>query len=67
MGWLTLLLQIEPAIPGIVKDLKVLFAKHPTLADPAAQAAFIAALGKAAADTDDKTLSLIAADQASHK
>jgi len=65
--WLTLLLQIEPAIPGIVKDLKALFAKHPALADPAAQAAFVAALGQAAVSTDDQALALIAADQAAHK
>lgn len=64
--WLTLALQLEPAIPILVKDLKTLFAKHPALADPAAQAAFIAALGQAAADTDDQTLALIAADQAAH-
>ena len=67
MMWLTLLLQIEPAIPGIVKDLKALFAKHPALADPAAQAAFVAALGQAAVSTDDQALALIAADQAAHK
>jgi hypothetical protein len=66
MPWLTLLLQIEPAIPGIVKDLKALFTKHPALADPAAQAALIAALGQAAVNTDDATLALIAADQATH-
>lgn len=66
MIWLQLLLQIEPAIPGIVKDLKALFAKHPELADPAAQAALIAALGQAAASTDDATLAIIAADQAAH-
>jgi hypothetical protein len=66
MLWLTLLLQIEPAIPGIVKDLKALFAKHPALADPAAQAAFVAALGQAAVSTDDQALALIAADQAAH-
>jgi hypothetical protein len=66
MGWLTLLLQVEPAIPGIVKDIKALFAKHPALADPAAQAAFIAALGQAAIDTNDAALALIAADQQAH-
>lgn len=66
MLWLTLLLQIEPAIPAIVADLKALFAKHPALADPAAQAALVAALGQAAANTDDATLALIAADQAAH-
>lgn len=65
--WLTLLLQLEPLVPGIVADLKALFAKHPALADPAAQAAFIAALGQAAANTDDATLAIIAADQAAHK
>lgn len=64
--WLQLLLQLEPAIPGLVKDLKALFAKHPALADPATQAAFIAAIGQAAANTDDATLALIAADQAAH-
>ena len=66
MTWLTLLLQLEPLVPGIVADLKALFAKHPALADPAAQAAFIAALGQAAANTDDATLAIIAADQAAH-
>lgn len=66
MTWLTLLLQLEPLVPALVKDLKALFAKHPALADPAAQAAFIAALGQAAASTDDATLALIAADQAAH-
>ena len=66
MLWLTLLLQIEPAIPGIVADLKALFTKHPALADPAAQAAFIEALGQAAANTDDATLAIIAADKAAH-
>lgn len=64
--WLTILLQIEPAIPGLIADFKALFTKHPALADPAAQAAFIAALGQAAASTDDATLALIAADQAAH-
>lgn len=67
MLWLTLLLQLEPAIPGLVADFKALFAKHPALADPAAQAAFIAALAKASADVDDATLAAIAADQAAHK
>jgi hypothetical protein len=66
MLWLTLLLQLEPAIPGLVADFKSLFAKHPALADPAAQQAFIAALAKAAADVDDATLAAIAADQAAH-
>lgn len=66
MPWLTLLLQLEPAIPGIIADLKALFKKHPALADPAAQAAFIAALGQAAIAADDAALALIAADQASH-
>ncbi len=66
MTWLALLLQIEPLVPGIVADLKALFAKHPALADPAAQAAFIAALGQAAASTDDATLAIIAADIAAH-
>lgn len=67
MPWLTLILQIEPAIPALVADLKALFAKHPALADPAAQAAFIAALGTAASSVDDTTLALIEADQAAHK
>lgn len=66
MPWLTLILQLEPLVPGIVKDLKALFTKHPALADPAAQAAFVAALGQAAAGTDDATLAIIAADQAAH-
>lgn len=66
MIWLTLLLQLEPAIPGLIADFKALFAKHPALADPAAQAAFIAAIGQAAANTDDATLALIAADQKAH-
>jgi len=66
MYWLQLLLTVEPAIPGIIADLKALFKKHPALADPAAQAAFIAALGQAAANVDDQALALIAADQAAH-
>ena len=66
MPWLTILLQLEPAIPGLIADFKAIFAKHPALADPAAQAAFVAALGQAAASTDDQTLALIAADQAAH-
>jgi hypothetical protein len=66
MVWLTLLLQLEPMVPGLIADFKALFSKHPALADPAAQAAFIAALGQAAASTDDATLALIAADQAAH-
>ncbi len=66
MPWLQLLLAVEPAIPGLIADLKALFAKHPALADPAAQAAFIAALAQAAASVDDATLALIAADQAAH-
>ncbi len=64
--WLTLILQLEPAIPILIKDLRAVFAKHPALADPAAQAAFIAALGQAAADVDDQALALISADQAAH-
>lgn len=64
--WLTLLLQLEPMVPALVADLKALFAKHPALADAAAQAAFVAALGQAAATTDDATLAIIAADQAAH-
>lgn len=66
MPWLALLLQIEPMIPGLVADFKALFAKHPTLSDPTAQAAFIAAVASAASTTDDATLALIAADQAKH-
>lgn len=66
MIWLTLLLQLEPAIPGIVSDLKALFTKHPALADPAAQAALITALATAASNVDDATLAAIAADQAKH-
>ena len=66
MPWLTILLQLEPAIPALIADFKAIFAKHPALADPAAQAAFVAALGQAAGSTDDQTLALIAADQAAH-
>lgn len=66
MIWLQLLLQLEPAIPGIIADFKALFAKHPALADPAAQAAFIAALANAASTADDQALALIAQDQAAH-
>ena len=66
MPWLQLLLTLEPAVPGIIADLKALFRKHPALADPAAQAAFIAALGQAAISADDQALALIAADQAAH-
>ena len=64
--WLQILLAVEPAIPALIADFKAIFAKHPALADPAAQAAFVAALGQAAASTDDQTLALIAADQAAH-
>lgn len=67
MPWLQLLLAVEPAIPGIIADLKALFAKHPELSDPEKQAAFVAALGKAAVDTNDEALALIAADQAKHR
>ena len=66
MPWLQLLLAVEPAIPGLIADFKALFAKHPALADPAAQAAFIAALGQAAVSADDEALALIAADKAAH-
>jgi hypothetical protein len=66
MVWLTLLLQLEPMIPALVADFKALIKKHPALADPAAQAAFVAALAQAAASADDQALALIAADQAAH-
>ncbi len=66
MEWLKLLLAIEPAIPGLVADFKLLFSKHPALSNPAAQAAFIAAVAQAASNTDDATLALIAADKAAH-
>ena len=66
MGWLQLLLAVEPAIPGLIADIKALIKKHPALADPAAQAAFIAALGQAAVSVDDEALALIAADKAAH-
>ena len=64
--WLTLALQLEPAIPILVADLKKLFTKHPALTDPAAQAAFITSLANAASSVDDATLAAIAADQAAH-
>lgn len=66
MPLLQLFLMVEPAIPGLVADLRALFKKHPALEDPAAQAAFIAELGKAAVDVSDEALALIAADQAAH-
>lgn len=66
MDWLAIAIQLEPAIPGIISDLRAIFTKHPALGDPAAQAAFVAALGKAAATADDQALALIAADQAAH-
>jgi len=66
MEWLALLMQIEPAIPGIIADFRKIFAKHPALADPVAQAAFVAALGQASASVSDQALALIAADQAAH-
>lgn len=66
MEWLTLAMQLEPALPGIIKDLRAIFAKHPALADPAAQTAFVASLGALAASTDDAALALILADQAAH-
>lgn len=64
--WLTLALQLEPAIPVLVADLKKLFTKHPALADPTAQAAFITSLANAASSVDDATLAAIVADQAAH-
>jgi 2-hydroxychromene-2-carboxylate isomerase len=64
--WLTLALQLEPAIPVLIADFRALFAKHPALADPAAQAAFVAAIGQAAATVDDATMAKWAADQAAH-
>lgn len=66
MPWFALLLQVAPEIPRIIADFRELMKKHPALADPAAQAAFIAALAQAAATVDDQTLALIAADQAAH-
>ena len=65
-AWLQLLLAVEPAIPGLIADLKALFTKHPALATDAAQTAFIQALAAASASTDDATLAAIAADQAAH-
>ncbi len=65
--WLSLALQLEPAIPILIKDLRALFAKHPALADPAAQQAFIAALGQAASDVDDATVAKWNTDQATNK
>ena len=66
MPWLQLLLAVEPAIPGLIADLRAIFAKHPALNDPVAQAALIAALGQAAVSADDEALALIAADKAAH-
>ncbi len=65
--WLTLALQLEPGILTLIKDWRAVIAKHPALADPAAQAAFIAALGQAASDVDDAALAKWAADQAANK
>lgn len=65
--WITLALQLEPEVPILINSLKALFKKHPQLADPAAQAAFVAALGQAAASTADDVLAKIAADQAAQK
>lgn len=67
MNWLQLLIQLEPLVPQIVADFKALMAKHPQLADPAVQQAFIAALAQAAIGADDAAIALIAADQAAHK
>lgn len=64
--YLQLALQLEPLLPGLITDFKALFTRHPALADPAAQAALIAAIADAASSIDDATLAAIAADQAKH-
>ena len=61
---LQLAFALEPMIPGLIADFKALFTKHPALADPAAQAAFIAALAQAAMAVDDATIAKWTADQA---
>lgn len=61
---LQLAFMLEPKIPGLIADFRALIAKHPALADPAAQQAFIAALMQAAATVDDATVAKWAADQA---
>lgn len=65
--WLTLALQLEPDIPILIASFRKLIAKHPALAGPAAQNAFIAALMQAAATVDDATVAKWAADQAAQK
>jgi hypothetical protein len=62
--WLQLILAVEPGIPVLIADIRALIAKHPALADPAAQQAFIAALGQAAISVDDATMAKWAVDQA---
>jgi hypothetical protein len=61
---LELVFALEPKIPGLIADFKAIIGRHPALADPAAQAAFITALGQAAISVDDATIAKWAADQA---
>ena len=61
--WLAIAAQLIPEIPILIRDFKDLIAKHPALADPAAQAALIAAIGQAAADVDDATVAKWAANR----
>lgn len=65
--YLALAIQLEPLLPVLIKDFRDLVSRHPALADPAAQQAFIAALMQAAATVDDATVAKWAADQASQK
>lgn len=65
--YLQLAIALEPSIPAIIADVRALFAKHPALADPAAQSALIAAIVGAATTTETSGLAAIAADQADQK
>lgn len=64
--WLNLAMILEPGIFKLVMDIRAMAAKHPTLADPAAQQAFIAAVVGAAATVDDAAAAKWAADKAAH-
>ncbi len=64
---LQLAFALEPQIPILIADIKKLFAKHPALADPAAQQAFITAVVQGAAAVDDAALSKWNTDQATNK
>ena len=63
---LQLAFMLEPKIPQLIADFKAIIQRHPALADPAAQQAFIVALVQAAGTVDDATMAKWAADQAAN-